>query len=427
MGDDKKEKEILLNIMYSGTYLDTGNNIGHEVINLLKDDNRNNYIYVLPYGTVGNDYVKKIETILLVKRCNSKIMEILAKAEGLTYIKTSPKGKEKDLQKDYINKNNIRYGGIKLPEIYTDNTENGNYVTFKAKKVIKVAKPIFITTNTETDIEDCSTLENDKNFPRQKQITYISSKTPAYATLKTLIDDDTYWGEETKTYKKYKKAMEDKYRFRQYNFIKLIRQNYNELVFSNLFEYIFSSDLEGLNLFVQDVLGLKDVKFAKMPKIEREKENIDLLIHDENSVIVIENKIKSHINGICKSAEEDEKIKSQLLKYFEYVNDEKNFSQKHKKYYFVIAPNYNQINLGKYVQVDNYKLVKYSEIYKFFNDKKELYKDKNVKYFDEFLYALSLHTSEVDNRNEEEMFERFFNIIQAKQKEKKSKICKKAN
>ena len=46
-------KEILLNRMYSGDYLTTGNNIGHEVINLFRCDNGKNYIYVLSDGSVA--------------------------------------------------------------------------------------------------------------------------------------------------------------------------------------------------------------------------------------------------------------------------------------------------------------------------------------------------------------------------------------
>ena len=39
--------------------------------------------------------------------------------------------------------------------------------------------------------------------------------------------------------------------------------------------------------------------------VEREKEDIDLLIQDENNYIIIENKIKSGINGIKKSSDKE--------------------------------------------------------------------------------------------------------------------------
>ena len=87
MKTPKEEKEILLNIMYNGGYLQSENqNIGHEVINLFQSDNGNNYIYVLPYGNMAAKHNGKIETILLVKRHNASILEILAKAEELEQI-----------------------------------------------------------------------------------------------------------------------------------------------------------------------------------------------------------------------------------------------------------------------------------------------------------------------------------------------------
>lgn len=39
---------IILNRMYAGSYLDEDENIGHEVINLFRDDNGSNYIYINP-------------------------------------------------------------------------------------------------------------------------------------------------------------------------------------------------------------------------------------------------------------------------------------------------------------------------------------------------------------------------------------------
>ena len=50
---------ILLTRMYVGTYLQ--DNIGHEVINLFRSDNGNNYIYVNEDGKINpkyNDSVK---------------------------------------------------------------------------------------------------------------------------------------------------------------------------------------------------------------------------------------------------------------------------------------------------------------------------------------------------------------------------------
>ena len=48
----KMSNEIIINRMFSGGYLDDEDNIGHEIINIYKDDNGNKYIYLL----AGGDY-----------------------------------------------------------------------------------------------------------------------------------------------------------------------------------------------------------------------------------------------------------------------------------------------------------------------------------------------------------------------------------
>lgn len=62
-------KEILINQLFAGGYLLEGENIGHEVINLFKDDNGNNNLFVTKSGSVkGHD----IECILFVRKILKK-------------------------------------------------------------------------------------------------------------------------------------------------------------------------------------------------------------------------------------------------------------------------------------------------------------------------------------------------------------------
>lgn len=60
-------KTIILNKMYTGNYLETGGNISHEVINLFKSDNGNNYIYLLSDGVMPTERNGTIDAILLVR------------------------------------------------------------------------------------------------------------------------------------------------------------------------------------------------------------------------------------------------------------------------------------------------------------------------------------------------------------------------
>lgn len=138
--------------------------------------------------------------------------------------------------------------------------------------------------------------------------------------------------------------------------------------------------------------------------VEREKKNIDLLITDNENAIVIENKIKSGVNGICH--DEDKNIKSQLDKYKKYVED--NYQNKNK-YYYIFVPNYNHADIYKHDIDKDYKKISYKEIYDFFEQNKALYKD--VKYFQEFIFALKKHITPTDNNHEENMYARFCKAI----------------
>lgn len=410
MKTQKEEKEILLNIMYNGGYLQSENqNIGHEVINLFQSDNGNNYIYVLPYGNMAAKHNGKIETILLVKRHNASILEILAKAEGLEQIINISKDRpscEKDIhqkQIQYIDDNNIRYGGKLLYEIMKENegVETGFYVTFKADKIIRPKERIFITNIKEN--KRCYYLKLPA-FAKQSPKMYISNiqNSDAYKALNKIINDKTLWNRN-----KDKKQVSTKpQKTSDHNFIDIIRKDYDELTYSNLFQYIFTANKELFKDFSKNVLG---IKFNDNYTVERERANIDLLIYDNKSVVVIENKIKSNINGVFYDGENIEK--TQLDKYHEYVED--NFTQNSKKAYFVFTPNYNIISLNKYDKNKLYKLIKYSEIYEFFeqyrkNHSKEC---KEIPYFEEFLYALHKHTLDTDNRNDIEAELRFIKAI----------------
>ena len=61
--------EILINQLFAGAYLQEGTNIGHEVINLFRDDNDENYLYITPMGNVKGHNVE-------IKYCLFKILRV---------------------------------------------------------------------------------------------------------------------------------------------------------------------------------------------------------------------------------------------------------------------------------------------------------------------------------------------------------------
>lgn len=409
MTEDLKPNEILLNIMFTGTYLDQ-QNIGHEVINLFKADNGKNYIYVLPYGNIGKEHNGKIKTILLVRRCNANVLEILAKAVNLTqvaFVKNQHNitDDERSVQNEVIKE--IKYGNVFISDIFSKNISKGQqdiFISFEADKVVKVRKPIYLSTakdlgNNKNIISFISDDYKDFNFAKQSPKQYISEEKQKdlYDLLQKIIDNEENWGEETKPVNEYHLGNRDI----EHNFIDIICKGYDELVYSNLFQYFFQKNIEGFKKFARDVLHIDDI--SNEYSVKREYKNIDIFITYDGKAIIIENKIKSGINGICK----DDNTITQLSKYVDEVGAEGYKDDELNCYIFV--PDYNLIDLNRYKSGEKYKVIKYSEIYKFFMDNKELY--KNTEYFDEFLYALSKHIKDIDNNNEEEMYQKFMQVI----------------
>ena len=62
-------KEILINQLYAGDYLKEGENIGHEVINLFKDDAGNNNLFITPSGYVKNH---DLEAVIFVRNVSER-------------------------------------------------------------------------------------------------------------------------------------------------------------------------------------------------------------------------------------------------------------------------------------------------------------------------------------------------------------------
>jgi hypothetical protein len=153
--------------------------------------------------------------------------------------------------------------------------------------------------------------------------------------------------------------------------------------------------------------GLKPINLSENYTIKREWEKIDLLIEDENSVIVIENKILSNINGV-KGKDIDGKLKSQLDKYYDLVNEKAKVDGK-KAYFFLLHPKYNEIDLQKYKCGESYIKITYLDVCNCFSKIKDEIKDN---YFFDFVMALGKHASDYDNTLKEEMQDRFFKKIQ---------------
>lgn len=395
---------IMLNRMYAGKYLEE--NIGHEVINLFKDDNGNNYIYINDDGYVNPKYNGLVKAVILVKHVEKGVLEIIAKAEQLTQVnyKTSDVNESISSQIRYIKDNHITYGGVLLSDVYNKGVEQVS-ITYKTDMIRKVKRPIYL-------IEDVEKLDSypspvcmpEKHFSSQSlKMYYDSAELPkSFDALNAVINDDNYWEEKDTTERL---DLSDLDSFGSHNgFLSLIHKEDDELIYSNLFAYFFKVNPVLFVKFSNEILGISH--FEKEYKIVRESnDNIDLWIEDANSIIVIENKIKSKINGERHDIL-GKKIQSQLSKYYKYAVENSNGKE---VYFYIFLPDYNFVNLDKYECGSHYKIVKYSQLYDFYftNAGNMLHE----KYFKEFIDALYLHKDTIDNSRFEEMKRRFINAI----------------
>lgn len=376
--------EILINQLFAGSYLQEGTNIGHEVINIFKDDNNENYLFITPTGEVKNHNVDRIIFVQNIKA--RETMEIIMKAEDIT--KTSLDDNKK-----------IFYAGVNIVDIFKKNlyhgeiesAENGvnTMATFKANDIRfpKKDKRIILTIEPDFVPEDNNMIvirlgENRGKIVGQGMRTYISEEANLddYELLVKLLDDNSMWEDRNTTQKI---ISEDSQVKTSPSFLEIIRKENDELIMSNLLAYYFNYNHGMFVKFAKEVLGIDS--FSNSFEIVRESmKNIDLWIRDENNVLVIENKIKSGLNGKTDDG------KNQLNKYYEFTEEYIKENKVASAFYFLFVPNYNDISIDDSLIKEKFKVVYYNEIYDFFKRNASEY--INDKYFPDFLESLRNQT-----------------------------------
>nr|MCR5607670.1 hypothetical protein [Lachnospiraceae bacterium] len=184
------EKEILINKLFTGSYLEEDNNIGHEVINYFKDDDGNYNIYITADGSVKNH---NLEYILFVRYFAKKTVEVIGIAKGIRYIK------QEEID-------DARYGGISLNQIFKSNTYKGQedisskQITFRVDKFLYPLSHIYITMGEYSNSNDYVLQLHTKHkviVPEGLRSYHSEKDDPkAYFELKELIEKDEFWTKE---------------------------------------------------------------------------------------------------------------------------------------------------------------------------------------------------------------------------------------
>lgn len=402
-------EELLINQLFAGRYLDEGENIGHEVINLFKDDEGNNNLFITPSGQVKDHAVKNV---LFVRNVSSRTtVEVICLAEDVFIVD------DEEVKK-------IRYAGFSLEQIFGNNTYHGDkdiatqHVTFRSNKISVPLNRIFITLDENFKFEGATVIhlksERKVIIPQGMREYYSENDdSKAYQKLTNdLIRNKSIWNEINAT----NVLIPDGVAHNQPpSFLEVIRKEDDENIFSNLLSYFFEYSHSSFQKFAKNILKIDDMdasfelvrektveKTAEQKEEKFEdpentsdkskrngKERVDIWLESNKHIIVIENKIKSGINGTVN--EDQGKQSSQLNSYFKYALGVAKKSNKIAHFY-ILAPDYAKFDLNHFGDdiKENFKTINYSEVYNFFVKESVTYIADRA--FPDFVRGLKRHT-----------------------------------
>ncbi|MBU4692608.1 PD-(D/E)XK nuclease family protein [Mycoplasma sp. CSL7491-lung] len=434
MNEQKRLNQIIINKMYSGTYISKYDNVGHEIINLYKSDNGKNYIYLSSSGTLDVKHQSYDTKMILVKYSGNNLYKVIGRAVGLKIfgdnINNENKATITNQQKKMIKEQGISYGGVLLNEIFNKNkfkdedTDNNVYITFIADEVVKPKKDFYILTNKNINDdkykdENIYKIANRKIIGRSPRFFFKEDdeeKQYAYNELKKIINDDNLWGDKIDVF--IPKIINNENE--KLNFLEIIGKEYDELSYSNLIYYFLNKYPELTKNFIKNVLNIRDenLDFNNI-MIKREWKRTDISIqiakNDTSDLIIIENKIRADI-----SEYQDEK--TQLQGYNDKVKEwiSKKVNNVDKKHLFVLSPDYRTIKLSD--EDNEWKQIKYSSLLECLKDFYDSYNFKldyyNKAMLESFIQSIKKQSNRIDNLLEEKI-ERIFNkrILEIKNKE----------
>lgn len=408
--------EIVLNRLFAGSFLD--DHIGHEIVNLYKDDNGENYLYIQPYGTYHREHAGKFGYVLLVRGISGKqTVEVLGLATGLTELydpSLTAVAMWREHEK-YLIKEKVSYGGMPIMDIFDRSKENAEvqpvYLSMKAEKVMRPSKKVYIVYKDGAGVDDHDAVSIKLRHTNQAKCSlkqYFTEQDEDYLLIKDLIGRKDLWAIDTE-------RVEDNAQseIEEDSFWNVCAIEDYELAWSSALAYFMRKYPELVVDFARDFLNAQVLRFDI---VERETDNIDILLENEEEIVVIENKITSKINGI--QVRDDKLVGTQLMKYHFKALERACRSEKTVGTYsqwkslmqrcpkkiscFILTPNYNTINLDEYdtpfdasagselFRCRNfYRQITYREIYEFLSDK-----HPEDFYFQEMLKGMKKHTLE---------------------------------
>ena len=447
---DEEVNQIILNRMFAGSYIDDGETIGHETINTIIADDGNCYIYLNSEGTINQErteYSGKNSVMLLVKLYQTNVWEIIGVVKDIHTIEEMVITDDNRCwprwyrYERFIEKyGNVSYGGVTLARIQENNRYN-NVLTKDpfatcTGKLYKLSKPYFIVNISQNDNFDDSEYycKVEKGLSKESLRMFFDKKDhPLFSLIK---DSDFNDNLEEFTNRVDLSNTTD---YINESIFDVLGIQYYELAYSNIISHYLCNN-EYCKAFIRDVLKLEEDYCNDNYKVVREEHNVDILLKGDSHIIVIENKIKSDINGrnitkekIIKDIfEEDESEDndlwqelteepvdnlriSQLCKYWyyaRYVADKNGIDENNIKG-FVLIPNYQSAiitedSIAKEFKGDMYKIITYSQVHEM---SKNITGDVRDSYYEQYLLGLERQSKNTDNYQQAREMNKFINRI----------------
>ena len=362
--DQSKEIGIVLNRMYTGSYLSS--NLGHEVINMFQADDDNYYLYLNAKGNFAAEG-NKVGTMLLVRGVGKGSIEVVGMATKLKRVNSANNPLSRDLgvineqvrKEQDIFLESITYGTVPILDVFGEGGQQSIYVSYWVKKEdfytpkegvrIIIEFPPQKKNNDDNykeklDAYIASEPKEEKNEVGKTTITIrLKGYNFASTSLHQYILEDQEGSQKQEDLSKLSEICKERNLYweskdrkinlsenvdsREVSLFDICQIQNDENRFSNALSYFMIKYKDLWQSFFKEQLKIEeeieivsvtreeDAKVDKDPWKGVTGGRVDLLIRTNNSYIIIENKIDS---SIIENEVNGEKI-TQLERYYNYV------------------------------------------------------------------------------------------------------------
>lgn len=475
-----KRKVILNKVFPNASYMTQLGNLGHEIVNLFKEDTGKFYIHLNPNGTYSDE---GSADILNISEAGKGLYQIISKAVNCKAVSSAKIiGRKKGEERYKQQKEKFKYGGEYIEKYFDQNvTIQGNsekdlFVTFECLQGIYEPKEsIYIAFNESNLTENKPKLYKlVMNWGRRPCRRYINESDDINKLMEIIDNNDLWQDSPIGTFDDRKKELEQKSVSTEENCFSFLGVDKQELQYSNALIKILKFKPQFLSDFLE-ALSKKDCRNNNFD-ILREEKSIDLLFRDldqkNGKIFIIENKIDADVTPSESEMKLDEQVEKWIREIENIQEEQLNDVQCHlrndilgliasgkgqkpsqlSKYYVIavywalkagwsenkikediycyfLCPKYHGFNYktsNKMLDMDlalseKYQLITYEDIFNIFNNFSQDGLTNHQKFLlNDFISAISMLAKERDDSMELKMIRLFierYEKIKAKQEQ----------